>query len=266
MKRRIVIFGGTVALYAVVMVVAWVVGTRQATQKTEGMLDYAVNDVRVSMGGVIDTLLDHLASVAVRNFSEPIARSMAEVAAVAEVFDIDELNVVDRTGRIIATNDPDCLGVDMTVKDETRPFLELTNGVTRVVSQPFRRHAYSNSYRKYLGVPFPGGNGYVQVGLDEARMNRMIAAHSRFSSIRTWGTRYATSAQTRRRARSSRTTSRTACRGRSPSSGLMCRLSLRAACRSLARAGRWAQRPSCRGSADGSCSAAASSSAGTVSS
>ena len=180
MKRRIVIFGGTVALYAVVMVVAWVVGTRQATQKTEGMLDYAVNDVRVSMGGVIDTLLDHLASVAVRNFREPVARSMAEVAAVAEVFDIDELNVVDRTGRIIATNDPDCLGVDMTVKDATRPFHELTNGVTRVVSQPFRRHAYSNSYRKYLGVPFPGGNGYVQVGLDEARMDRMVAAQLSF--------------------------------------------------------------------------------------
>ena len=62
MKRRIFIFGGTVALYVALMAVAWVVGTRQAACKTEAMLDYAVGDMRASLDGVIDTLLDHLAS------------------------------------------------------------------------------------------------------------------------------------------------------------------------------------------------------------
>jgi len=180
MKRRIIIFGGAVALYSVLMAVSWVVGTRQAERKTEALLSYAVSDMRISLDGVIDTLLEHLASVAVRHFGKPAAYPMSEVSAVAKAFDIDELCIVDRTGRILATNDPASRGVDMNAKDETRPFAALTNGVTQVVSQPFRRHAYSNSRRKYLGVPFPNGDGYIQIGLDEARMVRMISSQLSF--------------------------------------------------------------------------------------
>jgi len=179
MKKGQIVAAAAV-LYVVLMGVAWTIGTRQAAQKTEAMLDYAVSDMRVSLDGVIDTMLEHLASIAVRHFKKADAHSLEEVAAVAEAFDIDEISVVDREGRVIATNDPDSLGVDMLVKDETRPFADLTNGVTQVVSQPFRRHAYGNSRRKYLGVPFPGGDGYVQIGLDESRMDRMISAQLAF--------------------------------------------------------------------------------------
>ena len=180
MKRRIIIFGGAIALYVTLMHVAWSIGTRQAAEKTEAMLDYAVNDMRQTLDGTIDTVLEHLASVAVRHFKKPAAYSMAEVSSVAASYDIDELCLVDRTGLILATNDADSRGVDMNAAAETRPFSALTNGVTKVVSQPFRRHAYSNSRRKYLGVPFPDGNGYVQVGLDEARMDNMIASQLTF--------------------------------------------------------------------------------------
>ena len=180
MKRRIIIFGGAVALYIALMAVTWIIGTRQAERKTEAMLDYAVSDMRLTLDGAIDTVLEHLASMAVRHFKKPAAYSTAEVSAVAASFDIDEINVVDRAGRIIAANDPDCIGVDMNVKSETRPFSDLTNGVAKFISQPFRRNAYGTSRRKYLGVPFPDGDGYVQVGLDEARMDKMIASQLAF--------------------------------------------------------------------------------------
>ena len=180
MKRRIAILGGTVVLYAVLMSVTWVVGTRQAEQKTEAMLDYAVGDMRLTLDGVIDTMLEHLASMVVRHFGKPAAYPTAELSAIAKAYDIDEINVVDRTGRIVAANAPDWLGVDMNVKEETRPFAALTNGVTKVVSQPFRRNAYGNSRRKYLGVPFPDGDGYVQIGFDESRMDKMISSQLTF--------------------------------------------------------------------------------------
>ena len=180
MKRRIIIFGGTVALYAALMAVTWIVGTRQVERKTEAMLDYAVSDMRLTLNGVIDTMLEHLASMAVRHFKKPTAHSMEEMASVAAEYDIDELCLVERTGLIVATNDPDSRGVNMNAKDETRPYAVLTNGVTRVVAQPFRRHAYSNSRRKYLGVPFPNGDGYVQVGLDESRMDKMLSSQLGF--------------------------------------------------------------------------------------
>ena len=180
MKRRTIIFGGTVVLYAVLMTVTWIVGTRQVERKTEAMLGYAVSDMRLTLNGVIDTMLEHLATMAVRHFKKPIAHSIEEMSSVAAEYDIDELCLVERTGLIVATNDPDSRGVNMNARDETRPYAALTNGVTRVVSQPFRRHAYSNSRRKYLGVPFPNGDGYVQIGLDESRMDKMLSSQLNF--------------------------------------------------------------------------------------
>ena len=179
MKKRFIV-AATVSLYAAILGITWVIGTRQAREKTEAMLDYAVSDIRITMDGVIDAMLDHLAVSCVRHFGRASVHTLEEMELVSKIFDIDELNIVDRDGRIIATNDPDCLGVDMNLKDATRPYSVLTNGVTRVISQPFRRHAYGNSRRKYLGVPFPGGDGYIQVGLDESRMEKMIPSQLAF--------------------------------------------------------------------------------------
>ena len=180
MKRHLLIFSIAFAIYAALLAVAWHVGTHQAKARTEAMLDYAVNDIRVTMDGAIDTMLEHVAVTCARHLGEARARPPKEIAGIAEVFDIDELNVVDRAGRIVASNDPGSLGVDMTLKSETRAFADLTNGTTKVMSQPFRRNAYGNSRRKYLGVPFPGGNGYVQVGMDESRMANMIPSQLAF--------------------------------------------------------------------------------------
>ena len=180
MKRHLLIFGIAFTIYAALLAVTWHVGTHQAKARTEAMLDYAVNDIRVTMDGAIDTMLEHVAVTCVRHLGKARARTLQEIAGIAEVFDVDELNVVDRTGRIVASNDPNSLGVDMTLKDETRAFGDLTNGTTKVVSQPFRRNAYGSSRRKYLGVPFPGGDGYVQVGMDESRMANMIPSQLAF--------------------------------------------------------------------------------------
>jgi hypothetical protein len=81
-KKRIAMFGGTAALYAALMSVAWIVGTRQAEQKTEDMLDYAVADMRLTLNGVIDTMLEHLASVSVRHFKNPAEHPMEKKALI----------------------------------------------------------------------------------------------------------------------------------------------------------------------------------------
>jgi len=179
MKKRLILVA-TGVLYAALVGVTWIIGTRQAKGKTEAMLNYAANDIRVTIDGAIDTMLERLAAACIRRLGKAGAHTPEELNAVAALFDLDELNVADRTGRIISTNDPDCLDVDMTLKEETRPFVALADGVTKVVSQPFRRHAYAHSRRKYLGVPFPGGDGYVQVGMDESRMKEMIASQFAF--------------------------------------------------------------------------------------
>ena len=171
-KRTIVV--AALCLYATLLAVVWHVCTSRARAMTEALLDYAVSDIRLTMDGAIDTMLEHVAVTCARRFGRADRHTREEVDSVAHLFDIDELCIVDRAGIVIASNDPDSLGVDMNRKEATRPFSALTNGTTKVVTQPFRSHAYSKSRRKYLGVPFPGGDGYVQVGMDEARMPKMI--------------------------------------------------------------------------------------------
>ena len=174
MKRRWIIAASTTALYVALIAVIWVTGTEQAHEKTEAQLDYAILDFRDTVGGAIDTMLDYVAKTAIRRLGKAQPRSLEEMAELARALDIDEINVVDRTGHIIASNDPTCPGVDMAKKAETLPFLALTNGVTPSVSQPFRKHAYATARRKYLGVAFLGGDGFVQVGLDERHLSKML--------------------------------------------------------------------------------------------
>ncbi|MBR4615547.1 MAG: SpoIIE family protein phosphatase [Kiritimatiellae bacterium] len=173
MNKRIIV-AAALCLYAALLAVVWHVCTFRARAMTEALLDYAVSDIRLTMDGAIDTMLEHVAVTCARRFGRADRHTREEVDSVAHLFDIDELCIVDRAGIVIASNDPDSLGVDMNKKEATQPFAALTNGTTKVVTQPFRSHAYSKSRRKYLGVPFPGGDGYVQVGMDEARMPKMI--------------------------------------------------------------------------------------------
>ncbi len=175
MKRRLLIFGIAFAIYAVLIAVAWEIGTHQAEKSTEWQLDYAILDLHDTVAGAIDTMLGHVARTAVRHIGEPKAMPRERMIAGAKELDIDEVNVVNRNGRIIASNDPHCMDVEMAGDPVMDGFMALTNGVTATVSQPFRPHARNPKFRaKYLAAAFPGGNGFVQVGLDERRLARML--------------------------------------------------------------------------------------------
>lgn len=157
------------------MAVAWDLGTRQARTKTEWQLDYGVMDVYDTVAGAIDTMLNHVARTAVRRIGSPRYIPMDQMSRYAKELDVDEINVVDREGKIIASNDPCCMGVVMAGDPVMDDFMRLTNGTVKSVSQPFRPHARNSAFRaKYLASAFPGGNGFVQVGLDERRLSKML--------------------------------------------------------------------------------------------
>ena len=175
MKRRLLIFAAALAVYAVMMAVTWEISTSQARDKTEFQLGYAVTDLYDTVGGAIDSMLSHVAGSVVRYMGSPSRRSMETISGIAKALDIDEINIVSPDGEIIASNDPCCMGVKMAGDPVMDEFMKLTNGVTKTVSQAFRPHARNPKFRaKYLAAPFPGGNGFVQVGLDERRLARML--------------------------------------------------------------------------------------------
>ncbi|MBQ6142678.1 MAG: SpoIIE family protein phosphatase [Kiritimatiellae bacterium] len=175
MKRRILIFGTALVLHVVLMTIISAINDQQARTNTEWQLDYSVIDVHDTVAGAIDTMLGHVARTAVRHIGTAHAMPMERMEAGAKELDIDEVNVVNREGRIIASNDPHCMGVMMAGDPVMDAFMKLTNGTTETVSQPFRPHARNPKFRaKYLAAAFPGGDGFVQVGLDERRLAKML--------------------------------------------------------------------------------------------
>lgn len=176
MRKRLLIPCVAIALYAVLMAVTWSIGSDQARRSTETQLDYAILDFRSTVGGAIDTMLGHVAKVAVSRLGGvPSARSLEEMAALARDMEIDEMNVVNAGGEIIASNDPLNIGVQMAGDPVMNDFMALTNGVAASISQPFRPNTKNPKMRaKYLAVAFPGGNGFVQVGMDEKHLSTML--------------------------------------------------------------------------------------------
>lgn len=175
MKRRILIIGIALALYAVLIAVTWELGTRQAVQKTESQLDFALLDFHDTVAGAIDTMLGHVASTAVRHIGKAQVLPIEKMVSVAHEFDVDEINIVTREGVIVASNDPSCPGTVMAGDPIMDAFMALTNGVTATVSQPFRTSTRDAEFRaKYLGAAFPGGDGFIQVGLAESRLAKML--------------------------------------------------------------------------------------------
>ena len=174
MKRRVIVVA-TLALYAILLGVTWEVGTRQAAKETEAQLDNAILEFRDTVGGAIDTMLDHAAKTAVRKLGAASSRPIEEMSDLAHALDIDEVNVVSRAGEIVASNDPRNLGMCMAENPVTAPFMALTNGVATTISQRFRPNARNPEVRaKYLAATFPGGEGFVQVGMDERRLSKML--------------------------------------------------------------------------------------------
>jgi len=175
MKRRIAIFAAAFGIYAAILTAVWEIGTRQAREKTEWQLDYGVIDFHDTVAGAIDTMLGHVARIAVRHIDHVQPITMKRMSEGAKELDIDEVNIVDRNGEIIASNDPLCLGTVMAGDPVMDAFMALTNGTVATVSQPFRTSTRNQGFRaKYLGAAFPGGDGFVQVGLDERRLAKML--------------------------------------------------------------------------------------------
>ncbi|MBR1836860.1 MAG: SpoIIE family protein phosphatase [Kiritimatiellae bacterium] len=176
MTSRWKTFAWAAALFYVILVLfSWSALTHRAMLQTESMLDYALLDLDATLNGSIDTMLMHAADSITEQLGRPQELSPERIALIARQRDLDEVNVVARDGTFLASTDPRLVGLTMADRPKSREFLVLTNGVRHALSHHFRPGAHNPDVRrKYVGVAFPGGDGLVQVGVDETRVTGMF--------------------------------------------------------------------------------------------
>ena len=176
MNRRWIVFAGAATvIYAVLVFFSWSALTQRARRQTESMLDYAMLDLDATLNGSIDTMLMHAADSITEQLGHPKPLSPEAITLIAKQRDLDEVNVIARDGTFLASTDARLVGLTMADRPQSAEFLILTNGSRHAFSHHFRPGAHNTDVRrKYVGVSFPGGNGFVQVGMDETRVTGMF--------------------------------------------------------------------------------------------
>jgi len=168
---------GVAAFYVLALAGTLKVGLDSAEHKTEALLEYAEDDLRTTIDESLDVMLSHVGRSIVARLGELRPKTVGEMQAIAAAYDLDEANLVSREGRVVGSNRKTLLDLDLSDHPETTGrFMVLTNGETEVYSQPFRASVGNpDSVCKFLGVAFPGGAGFLQLGYAEKRLARCFA-------------------------------------------------------------------------------------------
>jgi serine phosphatase RsbU (regulator of sigma subunit) len=138
-----------------------------ARKHTETALTEAVDRIEQQCDAQIGYML-HCNAVSIADYIGSTRRlSLGEMQKIADNYDVDELNVFDLDGRLVATNNRS-VKAHNPVADRhgpLLPFFELLDGKRTFVKQPFRpNRSDPKTITKYIGVRMPDGKAFLQLG------------------------------------------------------------------------------------------------------
>ena len=182
-KPRFII-GAAAVLYAVALAIAWREFSDKAEARVRTMLESAETGFTAVINGEIEAALRNVGGALVNVFGGKCAPcSIGRMQELAETFNLDEINIVDRTGRTIASNIKSVLGFDFNANPLTREFMALTNETVSMVSQPFRPGVANPEMTcQYYGMAFPGHDGFLQLGMSVERLRQNMYSYSEAES------------------------------------------------------------------------------------
>ena len=165
-KPRFIILAA-MAFYAIALVVIWQQVDMRACRRMETMLKSAETGYSAVIDGEIDAALRNVGGAIVNVLGRKcVTQSVERMQDLAKVFNVDEINIVDRRGIVIGSNLPAVMGFDFNTDSLTREFMSLTNATTTLVSQPFRDGVVNpDMFCKYYGISFPSHDGFLQLGM-----------------------------------------------------------------------------------------------------
>ena len=152
-------------VYLAIIAVVWIFQDKAASGDLDDLLQCSVDAAIDTIDYNVEPEALRIARSLVYTLGSPEKASSEELARSAKIFEVEEINVADRRGVVIASNVRANLGFDFAASEKTAEFAALTNGVGYCCPK-FRRSMSGggkSAWLKYVGVPFPQG-GFVQVG------------------------------------------------------------------------------------------------------
>ena len=165
-------FYSTLTLAFVCFGAAFGVITVTALQNARHLTDSALRDAVRKLENDSDTQIGYMLHCSAVTIADNIHTSrklsIEKMQQLAEDYDVDELNIIDREGNILATNNREVLEFNRQPRraDHLKPYFELLNGTRKFVKEKQFRLNRSDrkTYTKYIGVPMPDGKAFLQLG------------------------------------------------------------------------------------------------------
>ena len=182
-RRSLPIFVVATAVFALVVIFAWILANRSYRNYAVKLLDSSAAEFAKAFDFAVEDCLYFVGNAIVSAYPTPESFSDCDLQELLKRYHIDEFNSVDGAGRIIATtmNEEESAGKDnmweMKSGDGSpSPWdfcVELLQNGRRTYAQTFRESAVEKGrFRMYAGVAFPKVSGFIQIGFDMKRIEK----------------------------------------------------------------------------------------------
>ena len=171
--RHKLVFGG-VLIYLMALGLVFVVGEYKARDRAEKLLDISVEQIQNDLQESADAIVAYIGKTIVGDRQRPGDLSEADIRRYMKELSVDEVNVIDKSGRIVLADDAGFVGMDFAVSVKAHAdYGALLDGRKTSVVEPVRGSVdRPDILRKYGAFAFPEAAGFVQVGLDAKRIVR----------------------------------------------------------------------------------------------
>lgn len=155
-------------------VFSWVLQTQLSESDAENLIRLNIEDVKQDISDASDKNLLSITRKVAEEINESENVDKQKLIELSEIYDVAEINIVDKRGIIVTSTYDAFLNYNMNGGNQSAEFLVILDGKTTEYVQSYQPTASNpDIWRKYAGVALENG-GFVQVAYDAERFQKDI--------------------------------------------------------------------------------------------
>ncbi|MGN0171738.1 MAG: SpoIIE family protein phosphatase [Acutalibacteraceae bacterium] len=161
------------AAYLLTSIFTYTLQNSMSQIETQAVIALDLDDICQDITDASDENLLHLAEKLKSDYETNPACDTSSLNALAEEYEVSEINVTDSEGVIIGSTREEFIGYDMADGEQSEQFMPLLDETDTYVQEYGPTSYDSTLYRKYAGVSLTDG-GFLQVGYDAEHFQKDI--------------------------------------------------------------------------------------------